>query len=237
MTRFKLFCVPYAGGSAMVYSQWRKYMKDKIEIVPIELKGRGMRLNEAHYNLIEDAIEDVFRVIKENIEGCDYAIFGHSMGSLIAYEVYQRIIEEQIQMPKHMFFSGRQAPSIELKTQYYKLEEDKFLEVVKEYGGFTDDILKSVEIMRYFIPILRNDFKILEEYKYKEKVKISVGSSVFIGREDSVSIYEVLEWQNHIEGKCDIYMFNGGHFFIKNNLLEVTKRILNILKNKEVQYE
>lgn len=234
MKRFKLFCIPYAGGSALVYNQWGKYIKDKVEIIPIELKGRGIRTNEVHYTSIEDAVEDVFQVIKDNIHGCDYAIFGHSMGSLIAYEVCKKITSEKIEKPKHMFFSGRQAPNFEFKNKYYELDDDEFLLTIQKYGGFSEGIIQNIEIMKYFIPILRNDFKIVEQYEDIYKAKIDIDSSVFIGKEDSISVYEAIEWKDYVVKNCDIYMFNGGHFFIKDSFLDVINRISIILNKNHI---
>lgn len=236
MRKIKLFCIPYAGGSAMVYSQWIKKIHDNIEIVPIELKGRGIRVNEGHYNSINEMIEDVFQSIIDRIEGSDYAIFGHSMGSIVAFETYHKIVEKGIKKPKHMFFSGRKVPALEKKNECENLTDEGFIETIKSYGGLSEELLGSDEMMKYFMPILRNDFNILEEYHYDEKNPIDVECSIFLGKDDSITVYEALEWKDYIDNNCQVYVFNGGHFFIKDNISEVTRKINEILK-KEWAYE
>jgi len=53
-------------------------------------------------------VEDILTNIQDKIIADDYAIYGHSMGSLLAYELYYKIIDKNIRKPKHMFFSGNE---------------------------------------------------------------------------------------------------------------------------------
>ncbi|WP_411859686.1 thioesterase II family protein, partial [Bacillus velezensis] len=76
----KIFCLPYAGGSSAIYYKWRRLMSDSLTIHPIELKGRGTRINEDFYEHLDEAVNDIYDLIKDQIRECDYALFGHSMG-------------------------------------------------------------------------------------------------------------------------------------------------------------
>ncbi|WP_268906141.1 thioesterase II family protein [Clostridium hydrogenum] len=99
-----LFCLPYAGGSEAIYYKWKDYLSPSIQLIPIELKGRGKRYNETFYETLDEAINDIFKWIKERIMNDDYAIYGHSMGSILAYELYYKVISEKLRKPKHIFF-------------------------------------------------------------------------------------------------------------------------------------
>ena len=57
MKNIKLFCIPHAGGSAAVYSRWKKYLDSSIELIPVELSGRGIRMGEKLYDSLKEAIE------------------------------------------------------------------------------------------------------------------------------------------------------------------------------------
>ena len=125
----KLFCFPYAGGSSAIFNRWKSYIGHEIEIRAIELAGRGKRIHEAHYNTFDEAINDVLKLINDEIKSdSGYAFFGHSMGAKIAYELTQRILDEGYQGPKHIFFSGRGAPYIKGKDEkdYHKLPDEEF---------------------------------------------------------------------------------------------------------------
>lgn len=45
MSKVRIFCIPYAGGSASIYNKWKKYVGSDFELILIELAGRGSRFN------------------------------------------------------------------------------------------------------------------------------------------------------------------------------------------------
>ena len=117
MNRIRLFCFPYAGGSSEIFLRWKKYLDQNIELNPIELSGRGHRCNELFYDDFESVIEDVYKIIKYSLSDVPYAFLGHSMGSLIAYELCYKLIEFGDEPPIHIFFRKK-------CTQYQKGRKD-----------------------------------------------------------------------------------------------------------------
>ncbi|WBW96392.1 thioesterase II family protein [Oceanirhabdus sp. W0125-5] len=222
-----LFCLPYAGGSEAIYYNWKGFLSNSIELHPIELKGRGRRYNQEFYTDIDEAVNDIYNLIKEKIEENEYAIYGHSMGSLLAYELYYKIASMGKRMPKHIFFSGYSAPgSIKEREITYTLPDYEFMNKIIELGGTQKEILENKELLELFIPILRNDIKILEKYKYKDREeKINCDISILNGSKDSIKINEITEWRNHTSKKCNIYTFTGNHFFINDNAENITNLI------------
>lgn len=222
-----LFCLPYAGGSEAIYYKWKKYLDSSIKLNPIELKGRGRRYNEIFYETLDEAVEDILKNIKDKIVNDEYAIYGHSMGSLLAYELYYKIHTENVKMPKHIFFSGYRAPSIPRKEkQIYLLPDEEFIKEVIELGGTPQEVVDNEELLQLFTPILRNDFKMLEKYLYKEKKeKIQCDVSILNGKEDDITLEELLAWKNHGDKGFKVYNFEGNHFFINTNVENITKVI------------
>lgn len=222
-----LFCLPYAGGSEVIYFKWRKYINASVQLVPIELKGRGRRFNEDFYENIEEAIEDIFENIKDKILDNEYAIYGHSMGSLLAYELYHKIFSENIRMPKHIFFSGSKAPCIPREKKcIHLLPDDEFIKKVIELGGTQQEVAESKELLQLFTPVLRNDFKILEKYVYQEKKdKIQCDISILNGKDDDIALEGLLAWKNHGNNGFEVYNFDGDHFFINTNVENIAKII------------
>lgn len=223
----KLFCLPYAGGSSVIYSSWKKYINSSIELCPIELTGRGKRYNEPFYSNINEAVEDVYKQIKDEIIEDEYAIFGHSMGSLIAYELCHKIIKEKDRNPEHVFFSGYKAPNIPYdEEQTYNLSDDEFKEKILEMGGTPKEFFECKELYEIFMPVIRSDFKIVELYEFKQKEsKLPINISVLNGKEDEIKINEILDWRNHIQGDCKVYMLDGDHFYINDNVENIAKII------------
>lgn len=215
-----LFCIPYAGGSQTAYYKWRNGLDPSIQLEAIELKGRGKRINEIFYRNFEEAVNDIFDIIEDKIIKDDYAIYGHSMGSLLAYELYYKINSKKLRKPKHIFFSGQNAPNNVNKGKLiHNLPNDEFMKEIMELGGTPKELLESKELLELFIPIMRNDFSILEKYIYmKKQEKIDCDISILSGKEDSIHSDDICVWKEHASKNVNIYEFEGDHFFIHNNL-------------------
>lgn len=98
------------------------------------VKGRGKRFNEPFYNSLEEAVDDIFNNIQGKIGEEDYAIYGHSMGSLLAYELYYKIIGMGLKKPKHIFFWIQSTEWKEKKEITYNLPKNEFKNRVIELG-------------------------------------------------------------------------------------------------------
>ncbi|PEC24139.1 thioesterase [Bacillus thuringiensis] len=216
----KLFCLPYAGGSAVVYSKWTKKLEDFIELYPVELAGRGKRFNEPFYDSMEDAVNDIFNQIKDHLNQT-YAFFGHSMGSLLVYELCQKIKKMGYPEPSHIFFSGREAPQT-VKDEYtvYDLPDEEFIKYVFHYGGMPESFLENKMLLDIFIPILKADFKIVETYQYIEKdFNLNCDFSILSGEKDQKLDFANLKgWEKFTIGNCTYFTFEGGHFYINEDI-------------------
>lgn len=226
-----LFCLPYAGGSEAIFHKWRDFLHPTIKLHPIELKGRGKRIAEGTYENIDEAVEDIFNNIKDKIDESEYAIYGHSLGSLLAFELYHKINENGIRRPEHIFFSGCKDPSCEsVEEKVHNLPNDAFIDKIIQLGGIPDELKKHKEILAMFVPMLRSDFKICETYKYKErKDKIQCDISLLNGKEDPNAPKEVTSWERHGCAQLKSYTFEGNHFFINTSIEEITEIINNTL--------
>lgn len=226
----KLFCLPFAGGSEAFYYAWRAYGYNNTEIVPVSLKGRGKRFNEPLYETIEEAVNDSFNNIKEQLHE-DYSIFGHSMGSLLAFELYYKILEEGYRLPSHMFFSGYRAPNKKShEGNLSALPEKEFIVSVAKLGGIPKDVLSNPMFLDFYVPILRSDFKMVEEYEFNEKkVKMNCDISVLNGKSDTITAEELAAWENLTEKNYNLYQFEGDHFYIMEHGNTIVSLINNVL--------
>ncbi|MBU3112548.1 thioesterase II family protein [Clostridium lacusfryxellense] len=226
-----LFCLPYAGGSEAIYYKWKKELNTSIKLIPISLKGRGKRFNEDFYESIEEAVDDIFLNIKDKIVNEDYAIYGHSMGSLLGYELYYKISKLKLRKPTHIFFSGYKAPSIIRKREdTCNLSDSDFMKKIMELGGTPEELMNNQEIFKMFLPIIRSDFKMLETYTYKKReAKIECDVSILNGKQDTINLKEILDWKNHVCRGFNIYNFEGNHFYINNNIENITNIINDTL--------
>lgn len=214
----KLFYLPNAGGTATSMYKWSSGLKSFIEPIPIELAGRGIRFNEIQYAGLHEAVEDIFTTFKGIVGDDDYALIGHSMGATLIFELYYKIINNNIKPPIHMFFSGSRPPYTRHKSEkIHMLNDDLFINEVKKLGGLSDEFLNNEELRMIFIPVLKEDYRMLENYIYSEKIsKLKCNISVLYGSEDFTS-EEVRGWAKLTKSKCFYEEFSGGHFYIDSN--------------------
>ncbi|MVO98610.1 thioesterase II family protein [Paenibacillus lutrae] len=228
MERIKLFCLPYAGGSAMMYKRWSKLMDSAIELAPIELANRGTRSKHPHYDNLNQAVDDLYKWILPYLDGSPFAFFGHSMGSLLSYELIHRIKESTGQEPIHAFFSGRNPPHI-LKEESVSFDSGKeeFLEDLRQLGGMPVEILESEALLDYVLPIIRGDFKMMSTYSYVPRsAKFEFNISALGGKEDKeVPVEDLREWAQFTNRECSTVLFEGGHFFINELPQEIVSFI------------
>jgi medium-chain acyl-[acyl-carrier-protein] hydrolase len=234
MKKITLFCFPYAGGSAAAYNKWRQYLDKHIELFPVELAGRGKRIYDPLYQSIEEAVEDVYQRISPELSKGPYAIFGHSMGGIIAYEIAYRIRDNHLPAPLHLFFSGRGAPNVpdEEEEIWYNLPDDEFKEKIIELGGTPKEFFDHPELLEVLLPMLRSDFKIAETYQHDGEVKpLDHDITVFIGKEENVNADQMHGWREHSQQMCTLHYFAGEHFFIH----EHTEKLVKIINKTLLQ--
>jgi medium-chain acyl-[acyl-carrier-protein] hydrolase len=239
MKRIKLFCFPYAGGSAAIFSTWQRLLDPIVELRPIELTGRGRRMNELLYGSMEEMVSDVLRVIKPEIRHHSYALFGHSMGCMVAYALAQMTRELGLQRPQHIFFSGQRAPHVKRpdEIKYDLMDEKEFIEAVIGLGGTSPEFFHHPELFRLFMPMLRNDFRLAEEEKDTREINpLDTDITVFLGKEDDLTAEECAGWKEHTRTMCTLHYFNGGHFFLHDQAAGITKLINSSLRDNVRTY-
>jgi len=217
----KLFCLPYAGGSSCsIYNKWKVNLDSSIELIPVELAGRGPRIAETLYSNIEEAVDDIIDTIQNDMSDCEYAIFGHSMGAILAYKVIQRINELNMPQPIHSFFSGRRAPHCQSRrpTPYSKMNDLQLENEIKELGGTPPEFFEYPELKDIFMPIIKSDFKLADTLVEKSEITaFNHDISIFIGKEEDVTESEAKDWAMHTNYNFNLEYFNGGHFFLLEN--------------------
>lgn len=211
----RLFCLPYAGGGALIYRDWAEHLPAKVEVCPIQLPGRGNRLRETPLTRMTPLVEAIAEAITPLLDK-PFAIFGHSMGALIGFELARFLGREYAKVPLHLFVSGRSAPQIrDAAKRTYDLPEPEFIEELRRLNGTPRDVLEHPELMQMMIPILRADFETIQTYEYQAGQPLDCPISAMGGIQDpDVSRQDLEAWREQTKGPFTLRMFPGGHFLI-----------------------
>lgn len=226
----KLFCLPHAGGSAAGYLQWRKYCMPGLDILPIEFPGRGTRFNETLCDSMSDLVDVLYKDIMSHlVENEEYAIYGHSMGSWVAYYLIQKILGEGKKEPYKLFVSGKEAPqTIKNEKLCFRMDDLELSRHIYTLGGTPKEILDNKEMRELFLPIMRCDYKVIETCSFSHKnKKLMCDIICFNGVDDSLSYEDLEAWAQLTTGKWKLFEFPGNHFFIFDHAKELLERIVN----------
>lgn len=228
MKKVNLFCIPFAGGSEYSYKPYQYKSPDLIQIRPLKLPGRGSRINEQLIVDLDILVEDTYSQIKNQLEK-PYAIFGHSMGSLLAYLLTIKIMENNHKLPFHLFLTGSRSPTErDSDIVRHKLPKNRFIEELNLLGGSPNEVLEDGEMLNFFEPILRADFQAIETYSKNDFIKLDIPITVIIGAEEKTTYEEAAAWSKLSNRTCETIQFPGNHFFI----FDYVEKILEIFADK-----
>ena len=213
--RFRLFCFPYAGGGSGIYRGWSQPLRPRVEVVPALLPGREFRIREPALTSVEPLVESIAREIFPFLDR-PFALFGHSMGAIIAFELARRLRWERSIEPDHLFISARRAPQLpERDPEIHNLPEPEFIKEVEKMQGTPKEVLEHAELMQLVLPMLRADFAVCRTYTYIPSAPLKCPITVLGGILDDTAPREKLEpWSAQTSGEFRVHMIDGDHFFI-----------------------
>jgi surfactin synthase thioesterase subunit len=232
MSKLKLFCFPYAGGSSAIFTNWKQFIDPSIQLIPIELSGRGKRIQEPLYKDVQEMITDAFSIVRKELNNEPFSFFGHSMGGMISYQLGQYFKEKSLPTPKHIFFSGRSAPHVDRpdEKKYHLMDEKNFKQEVINLGGTPAEFFDHPELVELFLPLLKNDFKLAETNINKGEIHpLDCNITVFLGKDEDLTTDQCDGWKKHTSKLCSIHYFEGGHFFLHNETEQIVRLINNTL--------
>ncbi|HEV2640020.1 MAG TPA: alpha/beta fold hydrolase [Actinocrinis sp.] len=229
-----LYCFPFAGGTSAYYADWATLFTGPIELVPIQLPGRGPRMAEQPVTEAAEVCDALAAVIAD----CPTQplLFGHSMGAILAFEVARRLdpaargAGSRAVPPRparHLFVSGRPAPAIARPVQPVSaLPRPELVRVLRDYGAAGEDILEHEELLDLLLPTIRADFQLIEGYRYLAGPPLSCRITAWCGDSDPDVSPEVMRgWGEQTSAGFEFSVRPGGHFFLTGLQAEVAETI------------
>lgn len=227
---FRLFCFPFAGGGASVFRLWQSSFPEDVEVISVQYPGRENRISErpiADLHALVACITDVLMPRSD----LPFAFFGHSLGAKIAFETSKELFKRNGLYPLCLLVSGCRAPHLSVDRKIHHLDDKEFVESLRLYNGTPEAVLKNTELMDIFLPMLRADFILDEKYTSEIGVKINCPIYAFGGDQDIIAPFSsIREWSRFTEKEFKATLFNGGHFFFKDQQTSFLQMIHEYLK-------
>jgi medium-chain acyl-[acyl-carrier-protein] hydrolase len=216
--RLRLLCVPYAGVGPSAYRRWSDTLPHDIEVGAVHLPGREGRLREPAFTRIEPLIDATAEGLRPYLDR-PFALFGHSMGAMVAFELAQRFRAEGWGEPTHLFVSGRRAPHQPPRhPAITHLPDAQFVEEIqRRYNGIPDEVLRHPDLLALLLPGLRADLTLIEAYAHRPGSPLACPVSAYGGVADTEATpAELVGWRQHTRGGFSVQVFPGGHFFVQS---------------------
>ncbi|MEU3034401.1 thioesterase II family protein [Streptomyces griseoaurantiacus] len=211
----RLICVPYAGGTASVYRGWETALGADVRVVPVALPGRGPRLRERPYSAMRPLARDLAEALVDCELAHDYALFGHSMGALLAYEVACELRARGHETPRHLFVSGSAAPHLYGDRRDRTLSDADLRQLVQDLGGLGDDPAVAGAYLDRRLPVLRADLTVCEEYRWTPRPPLDCPMTAFSATRDPLATRPAVEaWRAYTAGSLLHHHLDGDHFFL-----------------------
>jgi medium-chain acyl-[acyl-carrier-protein] hydrolase len=203
-------------------------MPDGVEVVVLVMPGRDPRTRVAGIDppgALVDVVGPAVEAVRD-LQAADpmpFAVFGHSMGALVAFELTTALeaLSEHTPSPRpdRLFVSGRRAPDeIHEGNTIRQLPDEEFIDAMqRRYGGIPDAVRNEPELMALFLPGLRADVSIYETYAPLTDRLVQCPVRVYGGVEDRQPRPEDLRgWQRVAARPISTRVFPGGHFYLQD---------------------
>ncbi len=227
----KIIAFPFAGGNTYSFNFLSNFLGPQgMSLVVLEYPGRGIRIREPLLVTMDELLKDAMVQLKKHITHEEYIIYGHSLGGLLGLLVCQRIDQMGLKKPTALVASGRPLPHLKRRHKISHLQKDLFYQEIATLGGLPEQVLENEDLKRFYEPILKADFQIVEDYVFEENPKINLPIAVLYGDEELQKLNEdhsdghqngridhdfiKKTWEAETVAPVTVSVLPGNHFFI-----------------------
>lgn len=228
-----LVFVPHAGGGPNTFRPIAREIRKKHPVYAVCYPGHENRISEPLVDNFPFVAREIAETASEYFANRPFVYFGHSMGASLAHEAALIAALNKLHGPSQLIVSSREAPSNIREAHVHLYSDVEFRKELLRVGGISPEVLEIQELCDIFLPIIRNDYKLIEEYiptkNYEKRLECPV--TAFLGENDPEALEdEMKEWARVTTGSFKMSRFKGGHFYFMNETSRVANALIETLR-------
>ncbi|MEU4678467.1 thioesterase domain-containing protein [Micromonospora sp. NPDC023737] len=208
-----LLCLPPAGAGPSSFRDWPASLPATVEMQVLALPGREARIGEPPEFTLDQVVDAVCRRADR-----PFAMYGHSLGGLLAFEVVRELRRRRAPMPRRLYLGAARPPHLpKTMADLADAPEPELLARIAAMGGLPETVRVNRELLEIFVPVLRADLRWLSRYAYRDEEPLPVPLVCLAGRGDAdAGPSRMREWARHTTAEFALHTIDGGHMFLQD---------------------
>lgn len=227
VVNFVLF--PHAGSHANFFWRWRQHLPPDAAVFAVQLAGRMNRSQLPYDEDFAITTRHIAEAVEKQTHGPVH-FYGHSLGGLLAFGTALQIQRRRLCPLRSLSISGTAAPPKQKYRGFRTMNDREVTDCILAYGGIPDELLADTELLNFFLPTVRADLRLLDDFnRLRDWVgqRVSVPLYAYCGRDDKVANRELMaDWRLFTDGHFSLDDFPGSHFFISEFTAELCQRLI-----------
>lgn len=213
--KIRLFCFPYAGGADHIFRGWQETLPKAIEVCPVRLPGRAQRIKEEAFTNLSQLVQAASQSLVSHLNK-PFALFGHSMGALVCFELARQLRRDYGLQPSHLFVSACRSPQITIGDLHnHNFSKDEFMAEIRRVEGVSEEAIDDNELIDLALPYLKADIAVCQTYAYSPEQPLDCPITAFGGLQDRQVSRDCLEgWREHTIRSFSLRILPGDHYFL-----------------------
>ncbi|WP_254027719.1 type I polyketide synthase [Mesorhizobium ventifaucium] len=225
---YRIICFPHGGGSVQSFRTWSDFFPDEVELICLDLPGRGKRAAEAAIRSMDVLVPMVTEALRKYSDR-PFVFFGHSVGALVSYEIARSLEKAGLPSPFHVIVSAHPSADVPAdEPPMYIYRDDKLTDVVRSLGLVPKEALANEELLHNFIlPPMRADFELAETYDRNLPTPLRAAITAMGGVQDeTINADDLDEWRRLTTSRFARIMFDSDHFYTHSMTSDVVSTLL-----------
>lgn len=227
----RLYCIPHAGGGASSFRPWLSALPG-VAVSPVQLPGREARFRDQTFQRMEPLIAGLTDVVMASADG-PFAVYGHSVGALIAFELVRELRRREAPAPVHLFVSGSPAPEVldEILPADHEASDAEIVALLRRLGGTPDSLLADPALLELILPAIKADLTVRANYRYTPEAPLDLPLTLLAADNDPRATAEGMDrWRDYTTGPFEQHNVGEGHFAVYENASLAQKYLSEALR-------